>query len=88
MTPKIPLLKEVTYKDYKDNVGTEGLNYVRYIVIPNYITEPEELGEFALANLDNFNNTDINKYYLMVGIIANEFQEEEEKRLGKLSISN
>ena len=88
MIPRIPILQEVTYSEYKENVGKEVANYVRYILSPTDIKDPEEIADFALKNLNNFNNTDVNKYYKMIGIIANEAQEEEEKRLGGLSIAN
>lgn len=88
MLPKIPVLMEVSYQEYIDNINNEKVHYHRQFVIPSYLTSPEEIFEFVNENLNNVHNTDINRYYKSMGVISNSETEEQEDRLNKLSISN
>lgn len=88
MIPKIPILRECSYEEYSKNIGREDVTYVRYIIAPDHITDPNEIGEFVMDNLENNHNTDIHKYFKLIGIVSNEKQEEEEQRLSNLSLNN
>jgi len=88
MLPKIPVLIEVSYKEYMKNIHNDKVQYHRQFVIPNEIITPEEVFEFVNSNLNNVHNTDINKYYKSVGIITDSQTEEEENKLLNLAINN
>ena len=88
MIPKIPILKEVSYKEYSENCHRQDVTYVRYMIIDNDIKEPSKIAKFVNSNLEDKYNTDIHKYFKLLGIISSEAQEKEEDRLNNLSIQN
>ena len=88
MLPKIPVLMEVSYQEYIDNIDNEKVQYHRQFVVPIDIKSPEEVFEFVNSNLNNVHNTDVNKYYKSVGIITDSQTEKEEDRFNNLAVSN
>ena len=79
---------EVSYKEYMEHLYDEKVQYHRQFIVPSDLKTPEEIYEFVQENLENYNNTDINKYYKSIGIISNSETEKEEQKVNNLATNN
>ena len=86
--PKIAVLKEVSFKEYSDNIHNKDINYHRQFIVPEEIKTPEDISAFVLENLNNVYNTDIHRYYKVIGIITDTKTEQEESKVNSLIINN
>ena len=88
MVSKVPLVKEVSYQEYLKHIDEITSDYFKQILIDDSCKTPEQVNEFINNHLEDYNNTDVHKYYKLMGLLSSEEIEAFEKKVTDLIIRN
>lgn len=88
MLQRIPVLKEVSYRQYIENYEKHPEDYLRQFVVGDDVNTSEEIAEEVNNSIEDNYNTDKHKYYKVIGIISSKEMEEDIDKLYKDSLLN
>lgn len=89
MASKVSIVKEVSFKEYSAHINDIESQYFKQLFIEdNNIDTPEETMDFINEHLEDIHNTNVHKYYKLMGLLSSTEIEKEEESCSRLVISN